>query len=86
MPRISTFYGIIITMRWLEHGPPHFHARYGAAKASIAIKPLGVLHSSLPPRQLGMVVEWAAIHQDELVANWKKAQEHDALAVIAPLP
>ena len=28
VPRISAFYGILITMYWLDHPPPHFHAAY----------------------------------------------------------
>ncbi len=36
MPRLSEFYGIIISMFWDEghHGRPHFHARYGEYRAS----------------------------------------------------
>ena len=63
MPRISVFYGIVISMRWREHGPPHFHAAYGDAEASIGISPLAVLRSTMMPRQLGLVMEWAALHQ-----------------------
>ena len=29
MPRISSFYGIVIEMYFGDHPPPHFHARYG---------------------------------------------------------
>jgi len=29
VPRISTFYGIVITMYYRDHDPPHFHAVYG---------------------------------------------------------
>ncbi|MGH7687153.1 MAG: DUF4160 domain-containing protein [Candidatus Dormibacteria bacterium] len=86
MPRISVFYGIVISMRWREHGPPHFHAAYGANEASVGIDPLAVLRSTLPPRQLGLVMEWAAQHQDELASNWNRAQERRPLASIAPLP
>src|SRR2546423_5822976 len=28
MPGISAFYGIVITMYWRDHPPPHFHATY----------------------------------------------------------
>lgn len=37
MPRISTFYGIVVTMYSSDHAPPHFHARYGEHEAKIAI-------------------------------------------------
>lgn len=32
MPVISKFLGIVITMYWNEHNPPHFHAKYGEYK------------------------------------------------------
>ena len=37
MPQISQFYGIIITMYYNDHVPPHFHARYAERKAEFAI-------------------------------------------------
>ena len=33
MPEISRFYGIIITMYYDDHNPPHFHARYGEGQS-----------------------------------------------------
>jgi len=60
LPKLSEFFGIAIYMYWGNHGPPHFHARYGGEKASIAIGDLSVLAGSLPPRALGLVVEWGA--------------------------
>jgi Domain of unknown function (DUF4160) len=35
MPRISAFYGIVITMYWRDHPPAHFHAAYGGHVAEI---------------------------------------------------
>ena len=29
MPEISRFLGIVISMYYDEHNPPHFHAEYG---------------------------------------------------------
>ena len=29
MPIICQFLGVIITMYYYDHAPPHFHARYG---------------------------------------------------------
>ncbi len=37
MPEISRFYGIIIRMRYNDHPPPHFHARFGDQEATIEI-------------------------------------------------
>jgi hypothetical protein len=40
MPRISEFYGIVITMYYAEHGVSHFHALYAGEDASVAIETL----------------------------------------------
>ena len=88
MPRISAFYGIVITMYFRDHPPPHFHARYGehVAEIAIAIDTLAPIDGWLPPRALRLVLEWAGKHQDELRANWDRARAHDALVGIDPLP
>ena len=35
MPRICSFYGIVIVMYFDDHPPPHFHARYGEHEAQV---------------------------------------------------
>ena len=85
MPRLSEFLGISIYMYWGDHGPPHFHARYSGHKASVAIEELSLLAGSLPPRALGLVMEWAALHQEELRAAWKKAAKNEPTGTIRPL-
>lgn len=85
MPEISRFYGIVIAMFYDEHEPPHFHVRYGEHRAVINIVDFTVLEGLLPPRALGLVIEWAAIHQDELMRNWKAAREQRPLEKIEPL-
>lgn len=37
MSEISQFYGIIITMYFPDHNPPHFHVRYNEFRALIDI-------------------------------------------------
>ena len=69
MPEICRFLGIIIAMYYNDHSPPHFHARYGDAKAEIEIQTLTVLAGKLPPRVLGLVIEWASQHQEELLMD-----------------
>ena len=86
MPEISRFYGILIAMFWAEHNPPHFHARYGEHKAAIEIDTLRVLDGSLPPRALGLVVEWGSQHREELMRNWEDARNKKPLRKIEPLP
>ena len=85
MPEISRFLGIVIAMYFDEHNPPHFHARYGKERAEIAIESLSVLGGRLPPRVLGLVMEWAAMHREELMADWELARQHATLKKIPPL-
>ena len=68
-----------------EHGPAHFHATYSEFKASIEIETLNVLEGWLPRRALGLVLDWAELHQNELRANWRLARSRQALIEIAPL-
>lgn len=85
MPEISRFFGIIIAMFYDDHNPPHFHARYGGYKAAIKIKDFAVLEGHLPPRVMGLVIEWATIHRDELLMDWEAAENKRPLFPIEPL-
>lgn len=85
MPEISRFLGIVIRMYFLDHDPPHFHATYAGAEARIRIRPVGLRHGALPPRALALVVEWATLHQAELLENWRRLHADEPAAKIAPL-
>jgi hypothetical protein len=85
MPEISRFFGIIVAMFYNDHAPPHFHARYGDFKIEIEIETLSVLAGSFPPRVLGLLIEWASLHQAELVVDWELARLHAELKRIPPL-
>ena len=69
MPVISRFLGIIIAMFYQDHNPPHFHVRYNEHKAAVSIKDLALLEGKLPPNVLGLVIEWASSHQQELLED-----------------
>jgi len=85
MPTISTFYGIIIRMFFNEHAPPHFHAQYGEHKASINIQSLELIEEKLPRRALNLVLDWAEIHQSELLNDWELCEQHKQPVKINPL-
>lgn len=85
MPTLSRFFGIVISMHWNDHQPPHFHARYSEQEAVVRLDTLEVLAGRLPPRVLGLVLEWAAEHRAELWENWDRAQNLQVLRPIAPL-
>lgn len=85
MPIISRFLGIIIAMYYQEHNPPHFHVRYNEYKAVISIQDLALLSGKLPPKVLGLVMEWASQYQKELLSDWKLAEQLQPLKPIQPL-
>lgn len=85
MPEICRFLGMVIAMFYREHNPPHFHVRYNEYKAVIAINDLAIIEGKLPPKVLGLVIEWASINQEALQANWQLAQRFAELQKIPPL-
>ncbi len=85
MPEISRFYGIVVALFYGDHNPPHFHARYGSDKVAVEIAGLRVLEGGLPPRALGLVVEWAAQHREELMRGWELARNDQPPEKIEPL-
>ncbi|HZU89712.1 MAG TPA: DUF4160 domain-containing protein [Stellaceae bacterium] len=85
MPELSRFFGIIITLYYDDHLPAHFHVRYGSQRAIVAIESLAVIAGDLSPRVRGLVVEWAALHRQELREAWNLAAQHQPLKPIAPL-
>jgi Domain of unknown function (DUF4160) len=85
MPAVSRFRGVVVTINFDDHPLPHFHARYGAAKASIRIDPPSLIDGWLPPRQLRDVTDWAATHLDALLAAWALAEDSQDPGLIPPL-
>lgn len=85
MPEICRFYGIIIRIHIRDHAPPHFHALYGEHEALIEINSLATLHGHFPPRASRLVLEWASMHQDEIMEAWERAQRAEPPGSIAPL-
>ena len=85
MPKICEFFGISIYIYYREHMPPHFHAIYGDDEALITIEELYILSGRLAPRPLGLVVEWASLHQEELRHVWEQAISQQPLDKIEPL-
>jgi len=85
MPEICRFFGIIVSMNYNEHEPPHFHVRYGEQAAMIGIGALTLIEGNLSPRVLGLVIEWASMHLPELQEDWQRCKSRQPLTKIAPL-
>jgi len=85
MPTISMFYGIFIQMFWNDHAPTHFHARYGEFKGIINIRTLKMIEGNLPRRALNLILDWAELHQTELLTNWELCAQKQNPNPIEPL-
>ena len=85
MPELSRFYGIVIRMHYAEHNPPHFHATYRGWTIGVDIGTLD-FERAISTRALGLVLDWAWIHQDELLEAWRRAAAGEPLGKIQPLP
>jgi hypothetical protein len=46
---------------------------------------LAVINGRLPPRALGLTVEWATAHTDELLHLWEQARALRPLSSVEPL-
>ena len=85
MPKISRFSGITIHLYYDDHNPPHFHAVYGKQEALFSIETLAIIKGKLPKRISLLVVQWAFLHRDELMKNWKKVKHDQEPDRIKPL-
>ena len=84
MPEISRFLGIVISILYRDHEPPHFHARYGEHKIAVRIGD-GTVWGNFPSRALAHVQEWRALHATELMEDWNRARALEPLKPIKPL-
>ena len=69
MPTICSFFGIAIRTFFNDHAPQYLYARYG----------------ELPRRALVPVGDWGALHQAELLENWRLCREKAQPGKIEPL-
>jgi hypothetical protein len=72
MAVISMFYGIIISMYYLDtrrHKLPHIHVKYQENEAILCLPDGATLDGSLPSGKLKLVQAWIEIHKDDLMAD-----------------
>jgi hypothetical protein len=71
-------------MFYRDHAPPHFHAIYGEYEITVEIES-GVINGRFPKRALRLVFEWLELHREELLENWRLAEDRRPLNKIEPL-
>ncbi|MBS4099460.1 MAG: DUF4160 domain-containing protein [Sulfuricella sp.] len=88
MPAISMFYGIIISMYFMDnqrHHFPHIHVEYQGVEAIIALPSGELLEGQIPTNKLKLVQAWIEIHQEELMMDWTLALRGAPVFKIEPL-
>jgi hypothetical protein len=85
MPELSRFYGVVIRMYVDDHYPPHFHAYYNENEILVDINNFSIIAGNFPPKAVGLVMEWATLHKDELLQNWELASSRKHTFKIEPL-
>jgi hypothetical protein len=85
---VSRFRGIVVSMFYLDHDPPHIHASHGGRFTRVRISPPDIINVNerLDARAERLLLEWMNLHQEELLRNWDRARRHEPLERIAPLP
>ncbi|MCQ3974462.1 MAG: transcriptional regulator [Anaerolineae bacterium] len=71
-------------MNYNEHNPPHFHAEYQNYEVTVEIQ-TGAITGNMPRRALNLIWTWLDEHQAELLENWDRARQRQALSQIEPL-
>ena len=84
MPEISKFFGIIISLYWRDHNPPHIHFTYGEYECTISVLDR-VVSGKAPSKVIAKVNEWMDLHEAEILTLWEKAQKGEKLGRIEPL-
>ena len=88
MAVISMFYGIIISMYYMDnkkHNLPHIHVRYQEQEAVFTIPDGNMIEGSINPNKRKLVEAWIEIHQEELMADWDLAINGNSIFKIEPL-
>ncbi len=88
MPVVSLFYGIIVSMYYLDtkqHKLPHIHVSYGEHEAVYSIPEGNLLSGSLPRNKERLVLAWIELRNEDLMADWSLAVKGERVFSIEPL-
>jgi hypothetical protein len=88
MPVISMFYGIIVSMYFLDnkrHKRPHVHVKYQENEVVLSLPEGELIEGTIPSAKMRLVLAWMEIHRDELMADWELAASGQQPYKIEPL-
>lgn len=81
MPHIGFLSGLLISMYWRDHNPPHIHVYKGDYELVMDIMTLQA-RGTLPSKDIRRVEKWVKDHREELLDNWDRASRHESLNFI----
>lgn len=88
MPIISMFYGLLISMYYLDnkqHHLPHIHVKYNDDEAVFSIPDGELLGGSIPNNKAKLIRAWIELRQEDLMADWSLAIIGEPVFKIDPL-
>jgi hypothetical protein len=88
MAIISMFYGLIVSMYYLDnrrHHLAHIHVKYQENEAVFAIETGAIIEGELPINKRKLVEAWIEIHKEDLMADWQLAIAGQTIFNIEPL-
>lgn len=86
MPTISYFLSLRIMMFWNDHNPAHFHVRADDGRKGIfAIEALEMIEGDFKRRTQALILDWAELHQAELLTDWELCRLKQTPNPIAPV-
>jgi hypothetical protein len=68
-----------------EHNPPHIHIYYQGKVGILNIETLEFTSGNIASKQQRLVLAWAEIHSEELLADWELCQNGEKPFSIEPL-
>lgn len=84
MPEICRLFGIMLSLYWRDHNPPHIYFSYGDYTCSISVLDR-IVDGQAPTKVIVKVNEWIDLHEAEILTLWEKAQKGEKLNRIEPL-
>ena len=88
MPIISMFYGLLISMYYLDtkqHHLPHIHVKYNDEEAVFSIPEGDLLEGRIPSNKIKLVKAWIELRQEDLMVDWSLAIKGEPIFRIDPL-
>ena len=88
MAIISMFYGIVVSMYYIDnkkHHLPHIHVKYQGQESVLSIPDGDLLEGELKTNKMKLVQAWIEIHKEDLMADWDLAINGENVFKIDPL-